>query len=138
MTKPLKATCHCGGVQIFAARRPDYLNECNCRLCSSHGVWWGYFDPEDVLINGETRAYSRADKPDPTVHIHFCANCGCTTHFVPTPRFVEKTGVTDVRGINMRLFALTDLSGLELRYPDGARWDGIGQWDFVRQAEILT
>jgi hypothetical protein len=137
MTKPIKSSCHCGAVRISVARRPDYLNECNCRLCSSHGVWWGYFLAADVIVEGETKGYARADKPDPTVHIHFCGRCGCTTHFVPTEHFAGRTGVPDVRGVNMRLFDRAELRGIELRYPDGANWNGIGQWGFVKEAEIL-
>jgi hypothetical protein len=133
----LKATCHCGAVRISMPRAPDYINECNCSLCNSHGVWWGYYAPAEVTVEGETRSYARKDKPEQVVAIHFCGECGCTTHFRTMPGFAERTGVEDVMGVNMRLVERTDLAGVELRYPDGANWDGIGQWGFVREAVVL-
>jgi hypothetical protein len=130
---PLDASCHCGKVRVRVAMRPDYLNECNCSLCNSHGVWWGYYAPADVRIEGETRVYQRADRPDPAVRLHFCGTCGCTTHWTMLPAFIEKTGEASRMGVNMRLFDIAQLTGIELRFPDGKAWDGKGQWGFVRE-----
>jgi hypothetical protein len=159
MNQPLSASCHCGAVQISIAARPEYLNDCNCSLCASHGVWWGYFAPAEVEVTGATKSYARADKAEPVVKIHFCTTCGCTTHFRTMDGFAERTGgwsissdsgnrfrasemrsrtTPDVMGVNMRLVDRSLLAGIELRYPDGQNWDGIGQWDFIREAEILT
>jgi hypothetical protein len=137
MSAALNAKCHCGAVQISIAVKPDYLNECNCSLCHSHGVWWGYFAPVEVQVVGETKAYGRADRAEPAVNVHFCPTCGCTTHWTLTPVFTRNTGIDDRMGVNMRLVDRPLLSGIELRYPDGKHWNGIGQWDFVREAEIL-
>jgi hypothetical protein len=134
---PLTTTCHCGAVHVHVAKRPDYLNECNCSLCNSHGVWWGYFAPEDVAVTGETKVYTRADRDEPAVELHFCGHCGCTTHWTPTEVFVAKTGAANRMGVNMRLFDRAVLAGVELRFPDGMGWDGIGQWGFVKEAEQL-
>jgi hypothetical protein len=136
MTSPLSATCHCGHITVEVAERPDYINECNCSLCDSHGVWWGYYDPGDVTVTGETRSYRRIDREDPAVELHFCATCGCTTHWTLLPAFLEKVGEVKC-GVNMRLFAREALAGIELRFPDGKGWDGIGQWGFVREALVL-
>jgi hypothetical protein len=38
----------------------------------------------------------------------------------------------------MRLFDRAYLQGLELRFPDGANWDGIGQWGFVKDAVVVA
>jgi hypothetical protein len=132
----LHANCHCGAVRIRIAQAPDYLNECNCSLCHSHGVWWGYFAPDDVGVTGITRVYTRADREAPSVELHFCKQCGCTTHWAPLPAFLEKVGENKC-GVNMRLFDRAALAGIELRFPDGANWNGIGQWGFARDAEIL-
>jgi hypothetical protein len=134
---PLNASCHCGAVSVRIAHAPEYLNECNCSLCDSHGVWWGYFDPAQVNVTGETRIYTRVDRDDPAVTLHFCGTCGCTTHWTLLPAFVEKIGEDNRMGVNMRLFERGDLAGLELRYPDGQNWDGVGQWGFVREAVTL-
>lgn len=115
---------------------PEYLNDCNCSFCSSHGVWWGYFNPEEVVVTGATRTYRRTDREDPAVELHFCPNCGCTTHWTLLPAFLEKVGEVKC-GVNMRLCDHRQLRGIELRYPDGRNWSGTGPWDFVREGEIL-
>jgi hypothetical protein len=132
----LKANCHCGAVHVQIAHAPEYLNECNCSLCNSHGVWWGYFVPEEVIVKGETRVYTRGDRDDPAVELHFCSVCGCTTHWTLLPAFLEKVGENKC-GVNMRLFDREALTGIELRFPDGHGWDGIGQWGFFRSAVTL-
>jgi hypothetical protein len=132
----LKASCHCGAVSVRIERAPDYINECNCSLCNSHGVWWGYFDPSEVEVTGETRVYRRADRDEPAVELHFCGVCGCTTHWTLLPAFLKKVGENRC-GVNMRLFDRASLEGIELRFPDGKGWDGIGQWGFVRPAVTL-
>jgi hypothetical protein len=137
MKENLKASCHCGAVQIGISAKPEYLNECNCSLCHSHGVWWGYFTPAQVQVAGETKIYARADREEPAVNLHFCVTCGCTTHWTLTPVFTRNTGIDDRMGVNLRLSDRAALAGIELRYPDGAHWDGVGQWDFVREAEKL-
>jgi hypothetical protein len=138
MTKAqtLEASCHCGAVEVQIAKRPDYLNECNCSLCNSHGVWWGYFVPAEVKVTGKTRAYRRVDRDEPAVELHFCGVCGCTIHWTLLPAFHEKVG-EDRMGVNLRLFEREALMGIELRFPDGKGWDGIGPWGFVREAIML-
>ena len=79
----------------------------------------------------------RADRDEPAVVLHFCPRCGCTTHWTPTKVFVARTGAADRMGANMRLFDRAALTGIELRFPDGQGWDGVGQWGFVREAEVL-
>jgi hypothetical protein len=140
MTEPhsLTATCHCGAVSLRVAARPEYINECNCSLCGKLGIWWGYFAEDDAVIEGETASYARADRAEPTVTIHRCARCGCCTHFTLLPQFVKNTGITAIKGVNMRLFDRAYLQGLELRFPDGANWDGIGQWGFVKDAVVVA
>ena len=134
---PLTAQCHCGQVTVEVAARPDYINECNCSLCNSHGVWWGYYPPAQVAVTGETKAYRRVDREDPAVELHFCGTCGCTTHWTLLPAFIEKIGLDTIMGVNMRLFDRAALAGVELRFPDGKAWDGVGDWGFVREAVVL-
>lgn len=129
--------CHCGAVRMTVATAPDYINECNCSLCDSHGAWWGYFAPSEVEVTGETRSYVRADLAVSAVSLHFCGVCGCTTHWTLTPDYVVKTGSNDRIGVNMRLFDRNALTDVEVRYPDGKSWDGVGQWGFVRDGVVL-
>ena len=39
----LKLSCLCGQVRIEIPKRPDFINECNCTLCSKSGLRWGLF-----------------------------------------------------------------------------------------------
>jgi hypothetical protein len=123
----MKGSCHCGAVTLKLASRPDYLNDCNCSLCSKHGVLWGYFATDDVVIVGETAAYTRADREQPAVRLHFCSICGCSTHWTPMPHIPQ-----DRMGANMRLFNSAGLAGVELRFPNGRDWDGLSDYGYLR------
>jgi len=106
----LKLTCLCGQVRIEVAKRPDFINECNCTLCSKSGARWSYFHPSEVSIEGATREYSREDKDDPAAEIHFCGRCGSTTHFTLTESAISKFGNVQT-GVNMSLADESDLVG---------------------------
>ena len=132
----LKLSCHCGQISIEIKAKPGFIFECNCTLCSKAGVRWAYLDPADVGVEGMTAAYRRTDKADPAADLHFCPNCGSTTHFTLTESAVAKFGDTQM-GVNMRLADERDLAGIELHYPDGKAWSGEGEFSYVRPSEIL-
>jgi hypothetical protein len=132
----LKLSCLCGQIRIEILKRPDFINECNCTLCSKSGARWGYFHPSDVRVEGTTKGYSREDKDDASAELQFCPHCGSTTHFVLTPSAVAKFGNVQL-GVNMLLADEQDLAGIELRYPDGQAWSGAGGFTYVREARIL-
>lgn len=132
----LKLSCLCGQIHVKIPKRPAFINECNCTLCSKAGASWAYFHPADVVVEGVTKGYRRGDKQDPAAEIQFCENCGSTTHFVLTPSAVSKFGNSQM-GVNMRLADESDLAGVELRYPDGRAWPSKGGFTYVREARIL-
>ena len=132
-----KASCHCGRVQLRIAHQPEFMNDCNCSLCGKAGAIWGYYAADEVEVVGETQGYSRSDYPNPAVRIHFCGNCGVTTHWTLTESFAaENPNEAGRMGINMRLFDDAAKAGVELRFPDGAAWDGEGAYGFVREAVV--
>jgi hypothetical protein len=132
----LNLSCLCGRIRLRLAKRPDFLHECNCSLCSNTGARWGYFDPSDVSVEGEASGYCRADRAEPKAEIRFCPICGATTHFVLTASAVAKFG-NSVMGVNMRLAEPRDLAGIELRFPDGRAWAGEGPFGYVRAPSII-
>jgi hypothetical protein len=132
----LELSCLCGQVRIQVPRRPDFINECNCTLCSKAGARWAYFHPSEIGIEGTTKGYGREDKDDPAVEVQFCPNCGSTTHFTLTESAIAKFGNVQL-GVNMRLADDSDLDGVELRYPDGRSWSGSGGFNYVQDARIL-
>jgi hypothetical protein len=132
----LRLSCLCGRTHLTVESRPDYINECNCTLCRKSGARWGYYRPSEVTVAGATRGYSREDKPDAAVEVHFCPTCGSTTHWVLNERGVSKFG--NVRmGVNMGLAEEHELAGVELRFPDGQAWSGEGDHGYVREPRVL-
>ena len=84
--------CLCGQTRIQLEKRPDYIHECNCVLCSKTGARWGYFHPSEVTVEGRGKGYCRDDKDDPKAEVRFCPDCGVTTHFVLTESAASKFG----------------------------------------------
>ena len=132
----LKLSCLCGQVRIEIPKRPDFINECNCTLCSKSGARWAYFHPSAVGVEGTTKGYSREDKDDPAAEIQFCANCGSTTHFTLTLSAISRFGNRQL-GVNTRLADEKDFAGIELCYPDGQAWSGKGGFSYVQEARIF-
>lgn len=132
----MNLSCHCGAIRLTVGRQPDFLHACNCSLCRKAGAWWGYLHPDEVAAEGPTLSFSRTDKAEPGVAVHFCPTCGSTTHFRLTPAAVARHGDVQI-GVNFRLAADSDLAGLELRFPDGQGWSGSGPFGYVRAAERL-
>lgn len=132
----LRFSCLCGQLRVELQKRPDFIHECNCTLCSKTGARWGYFSPVDVSVEGHSLGYCRSDRDEPNAEVHFCSTCGSTTHFILTKSAVSKFG-NGVMGVNMWLADPHDLNGIELRYPDGRSWSGEGNFSFEREARIL-
>jgi len=132
----LKLSCLCGRVRIEVAKKPDFINECNCALCGKSGARWSYFHPADIGVTGKTRGYRREDKDDPAAEIHFCERCGTTTHFTLTESAIARFGNVQM-GVNMRLADEGDLAGIELRFPDGRNWSGGTDFGYVRKAHSI-
>ncbi len=112
----VSGSCHCGAVQLTAPR-PDYVNDCNCTMCTKLGGLWFYCAEEEAVVTGETIAYVRADMPAPVLATHHCPVCGATTHWAfigdgPHPRM----------GLNARLFDDDVREGAEIRQVDGRSW----------------
>ncbi len=129
-------SCLCGQVRVELDKRPDYIHECNCTLCSKTGARWSYLHPSEVRVAGATAGFIRTDKDNPAADVRFCPKCGSTTHFNLTDSARAQFGNT-MMGINMLLADERDLAGLELRFPDGRAWQGEGDFAYVRQARII-
>lgn len=115
----MTGTCHCGEVQVSVSHKPEYVNFCDCSLCAKSGGVWGYYRANEISVKGPTSSYRRADYDRPAVDIHFCPDCGSTTHWMTNENFES-----DRAGINMRIFDPADLRGIEARFPDGRNWFG--------------
>lgn len=119
MSRPLSGHCHCGAVRITIPTAPDYINDCNCSLCTTRGALWGYFAPAMVEISGgPTGRYVRDDLAQAFLATHWCQQCGTTTHWTALDPGYERMG------INMRLFAPESWAHVDIRAVDGRSWDG--------------
>jgi hypothetical protein len=93
------------------ASPPQSIGECNCSICRRLGTLWAYYDPSDVVIEGETAAYAWGDQ---TMEFRRCNVCGCTTHWVSLDPEENRMA------INARMLEDFDLGSVELRKIDGA------------------
>lgn len=110
-------SCHCGAVRIALPRRPDYVNRCNCSICSKLGWQCVYFGSHEIEITGAVDSYTRSDLSEPMLSVFRCAVCGCPTHWEPLddPPHARM-------GINARLLDEGVLDGVEIRDVDGRSW----------------
>ncbi len=124
--------CHCGAVALAIPRKPDVVLDCNCTWCSKTGTRWAYFSPAEITVSGETRQYANKDRDPAYIALHFCAICGCVTHWTSLPIWEQ-----DKQGVNMRLFEDSAVAGVELRYSDGRNWNRRDPPGIRRASEVL-
>ncbi len=111
----LEGTCHCGEVSWTLATLPKSATACNCTICRRYGALWAYgYIGDDIQTNGRTTAYRRHDSGD--IDFHFCATCGCVTHYVVT--------IGDEHGrvraaVNLRTSDLSPISEIPIRHFEG-------------------
>ncbi len=114
---PPAGSCHCGRARITLHRRPEYVTQCNCSLCSRTGFQGIYFASHEVDIEGEFDSYVRADSNPPSLATQRCRHCGIATHWIPlTEPPHERTG------INARLFDPGTFDDVPVRAVDGRSW----------------
>lgn len=134
----MTATCLCGAVTVTVETAPDFIHDCNCNLCRKTGAAWGYYASASASAAGETTAFMRTDKPNAGVEVHTCPTCGSTTHFQLAEAFKAANPGADVVGVNMKLFASSELNGVEVRYPNGMDWSGEGPFGYRRDATTIS
>jgi len=82
-------------------------------MCRPTGGGWGYFAQGDVVIEGRTATFGRSDI-ERYLTFHFCPGCGAAVAWTPYGPNSE-----DRMGVNMRLFPLAELEGIEAVWSDG-------------------
>ncbi|HUE79987.1 MAG TPA: GFA family protein [Sphingomicrobium sp.] len=114
----LVAVCHCGRATIRLPRKPDYVNHCNCTLCTAIGFWGIYYPSDELTIDGDFDSYVRNDLRTTYLRVLRCATCGTPTHWMPLgePPYERM-------GVNARLVDPVILEGVEVREIDGRSWD---------------
>ncbi|WP_423142348.1 GFA family protein [Parablastomonas sp. CN1-191] len=115
----MRGTCACRTVTITVARAPEYINFCNCGLCRKTGGGWGYFDRDDVTVDGALKGFKRPDIDEVCLETQFCPGCGSAVRWIAAGSYESRRV-----GVNMKLFDPADLKGIETRFPDGIAWAG--------------
>ena len=111
----LEGTCHCGNVNWTLRDLPESATTCNCTVCRRYGVLWayGYID-DDIHLVGKTNHYSRKDGGE--IDFHFCAKCGCVTHYIKTTAGQDGRHRT---AVNLRLTDPSPIFDLPIEHFDG-------------------
>lgn len=111
----LKGTCHCGAAGWTFEDMPKSATACNCTICRRYGVLWAYgFAGHGVETSGPTTSYLRADGGDIT--FHFCATCGCVTHYAATAPGEDGRVLT---AVNLRMADPDPIFDLPVEHFDG-------------------
>ena len=110
-------SCHCGRVRITLPRKPESVTHCNCTLCAKSGFQGVYFSSEELIIEGETDSYVRADSNPACIAQHRCRHCGIITHWTPLTEPPQER-----MGVNARLFEPGTFEGVPVKQVDGRSW----------------
>ncbi|MGZ5779111.1 MAG: aldehyde-activating protein [Croceibacterium sp.] len=110
--------------------RPEYMNSCDCSACFKLGGLTGYFRPDEVTVEGETKTFVRSDIPAWIAFV-FCPTCCAEVGWtslepLDPPRM----------GVSMRLFEPDDLVGIPIRFPNGRDWNDEDERPAPRHAEV--
>lgn len=115
MSDRLKASCHCGAVQIEIDRKPQSLTQCSCSICRRYGALWAYCTRKTAHVlstPGATKPYLWNDK---VIEFYHCGTCGCLTHY----EGIKKTD-DDRIAVNARMMSPRDVADVRIRTFDGA------------------
>jgi len=109
----IRASCHCGAVELEIDIAPEDATDCNCSICRRYGVLWAYYTPTQVqfMQPAPTDIYTWNDK---TIRFHRYRACGCVTHWSAVDPSVDRMG------INARLMAPDVVKRARVRMLDGA------------------
>lgn len=116
----IKASCHCGALQMQIAEAPMQVTSCNCSICRRLGALWAYYKPSEVTLSppvGATRPYIWGDR---MMAFHHCGTCGCLTHWQ------SLDGTSQRMAINARL-----LEGIDAETLPRRRFDGADTWTYL-------
>jgi len=113
----IRASCHCGSVNLEIEAPPTEVIECNCSLCRRYGVLWAYYALDQVRVltsDPPTKVYVWNGR---TTEFQHCQNCGCVTHWSPVDLARNRMAV------NARLMDPETLASARIRHLDGADTD---------------
>lgn len=111
----LKASCHCGAVQIEVARKPRSVTQCTCSICHRYGARWAYCTAKTATVSCDPGSVSAYRWGDESLEFFHCKRCGCLTHY----ESIKKNEDSRI-AVNARMMARADLEDVPVRTFDGA------------------
>ena len=74
------AKCHCGKLNVETKGEPKHIFMCHCEFCQRRtgtsynvGAW---FSKAEIVIEGETKKYTRKGDSGAETTFYFCPYCG--------------------------------------------------------------
>ncbi|MGE0629231.1 MAG: GFA family protein [Hyphomicrobiaceae bacterium] len=118
----IEGSCHCGAARWRFEGTPGSATSCNCTVCRRYGVLWAYdYEGEGIKTSGQTKAYVRGAG----IEFHFCAECGCVSHW--RGRGPDEHGRRRI-AVNLRLAEPNTVAGIPIEHFDGLEsFDDLGQ-----------
>ena len=114
----IRASCHCGAVQIELDSLPETLTQCTCSICRRYGALWAYRTRRSARVTSgreHETAYLWGDK---AIEFYHCMRCGCLTHY----ESIEKLEGSRL-AVNARMLSPDAIASLKVRTFDGAdKW----------------
>jgi hypothetical protein len=111
----LKASCHCGDVQIELVRKPKSLTRCTCSICRRYGALWAYCTRKSARVLTPPDAETAYRWHNEVIEFFHCNRCGCMTRY----ESVAKSVASRI-AVNARMLSPADVEGVDTRTFDGA------------------
>ena len=111
----IRASCHCGAVQIEVDALPETLTQCTCSICRRYGALWAYRTRETARVLSAREVETAYLWNDRVIEFCHCNSCGCMTRY----ESVEKHRDSRI-AVNARMLSPDAIAGLRVRTFDGA------------------
>jgi hypothetical protein len=115
--------CHCGNIQIEAAKLPDSVTSCNCSICRRYGARWAYYDESEIAVTRGSHSISTYQWLNKRITFHSCGNCSSVMYH----SCLGEDGTPRV-GINSRMAEPEISQEIPVRLFDGA-----DTWGYINE-----
>jgi hypothetical protein len=112
----IKASCHCGAVQIEISDLPKTLTQCTCSVCRRYGALWFYRTRKTARVLSDPKVETSYTWNDKVLEFYHCNTCGCVTRY----ESVEKLDDSRI-AVNARMLLPDDIGDIKVRTFDGAK-----------------
>lgn len=111
-----RGSCHCGAVRYEAEGQIEFVEVCNCSLCSRTAYLHWYVAPERFRLLTSRDAIATYLWGTRVAQHYFCKTCGVS----PFRRARSNPNEVDV---NARCLEGVDIASLPVKHFDGRHWE---------------